>query len=95
MTSGVRERRWIILGDDGRHVTAGRATDPTDDEISRAGAALAAAGIGGWLAVLEGDYFRRNARMTVLCVRRIAGPDADWTVAEAAFLSLRKARLAA
>ena len=51
-----RERRWIILADAGRHVSVGRATDPTGDEILTAEEALAAQAHGGWLAVMKGDY---------------------------------------
>jgi hypothetical protein len=35
-----REKRWIVLADDGLHVTIGRHTDPSEDEIVRAGDAL-------------------------------------------------------
>jgi len=35
------ERRWIVLGEDGRHVTMGRNSGPSPDEIARAEAGLA------------------------------------------------------
>ena len=28
------ERRWIILGEDGRHVTMGRHSDPSPEELA-------------------------------------------------------------
>jgi hypothetical protein len=49
------ERRWIVLAEDGRYVTLGRETDPSDEEIGAAEAALVAQGIAGWLAVMEGN----------------------------------------
>jgi hypothetical protein len=30
----MRERRWIVLSGDGRHVTIGRHTDPTDEQLT-------------------------------------------------------------
>jgi hypothetical protein len=38
------ERRWIILAQDGRHVTMGRAAPPSEDEVEAAAAALGAQG---------------------------------------------------
>ena len=40
----VLERRWIILAQDGRHVTMGRAAPPTEAEVEAAAAALDARG---------------------------------------------------
>ena len=48
MTPGAeRERRWIVLGENGQHVALGRHTDPTTEEIGHAGAGQRAAGLGG------------------------------------------------
>ena len=66
------ERRWIILAEDGRHVTVGRHTDPTPEEIGQAGSQLCALGVGGWLAVLEGGYYRPRDGVTLLMIREIA-----------------------
>ena len=60
----TKERRWIVLGEDGRHVTIGRHTDPTDDELARAADALHTSGQGGWLAVTEGQYYRARERVS-------------------------------
>jgi hypothetical protein len=38
------ERRWIVLGTDGRHVSLGRDSDPSPEEIEAAEAALLAQG---------------------------------------------------
>jgi hypothetical protein len=59
----TREKRWVALGTDGRHITLGRHSDPTEDEIGRLEAALRAKGTGAWLAVAEGDYWNPKARM--------------------------------
>jgi hypothetical protein len=82
------EKRWIILGSDGRHVTIGRDTDPTPDEIERVGQALRLAGMGGWLAVMEGVYYGRGA-IALLQVREIVSSSVTWDVACSAFRSLR------
>jgi hypothetical protein len=50
------ERRWIVLAEDGRFVTLGRASDPTEQEILDSEAALLRQGLpGGWLAVMQGN----------------------------------------
>ena len=68
-TSRARDRVWIILGSDGRHVLVGRHSDPTEEELRQAGDAIAAQGLTGWLAVREGDYYRKRAKVTLLKVR--------------------------
>ncbi len=50
-----KERRWVVLGTDGRYVTLGRASDPSDDEVRGAEEALRAQGLSGWLAVMQGN----------------------------------------
>ena len=89
------ERRWIILGDDGRHVIVGRHSDPSDDEIAKAGEALRAAGHGGWLAVTEGDYYARSRRVSVMMVRELSPAKQPWERAVAAFEEARARTLAA
>lgn len=84
------ERRWIVLAEDGRHVTIGRHTDPSPEEIDRAGDQLSALGLGGWLAVLEGAYYRPEDEPTLLLVSEIApthGP--TWNMAVDTFLQIR------
>ena len=75
------DRRWIILAQDGRHVTVGRAAPPSEAEIEAASAALAAQGLAGWLATLDGNYWSRR-RITIAPVQ-IVGDDAplDWSAA--------------
>ena len=48
-SDGASDRRWVILGPDGRYVTLGRATDPSENEIQSAEEALRAQGSSGWL----------------------------------------------
>ncbi|MBY0332284.1 MAG: hypothetical protein K2X49_16625 [Acetobacteraceae bacterium] len=60
MTSGQdrsSERRWIVLSEDGRFVTLGRASDPSEQEILDAEAALVRQGLAGWLAVMQGNPY--------------------------------------
>lgn len=86
----ARERRWIILAEDGRYITIGRDTDPSDEEVTYLGEGLRAQGIGGWLAVVQGHYYQSCDTLTLLMVRAIApssGP--TWEQAEAAFLRVR------
>ena len=90
------ERRWIILAQDGRHVTLGRAAAPSAEEVDAAGSALAAQGLAGWLATLDGDYWGRG-RVTLAPVQTIgAAATLDWPSAVVAFeAARRRARRAA
>ncbi|CAB4169564.1 hypothetical protein UFOVP1302_35 [uncultured Caudovirales phage] len=76
--------RTIILCDDGRYVTLGRHSEPSEAEISAAAQALAAQGVGGWLATMSGTAYQR--RCPKLEIRReIAAPRHGWDSAVAAF----------
>jgi hypothetical protein len=83
-------RTWIVLGQDGRHVTLGRAALPTDEDIGAASAALDAQGLGGWIVTLDGSYWGRGS-VTLAPVQTI-GADAtlDWPAAVTAFLDARQ-----
>jgi len=82
------ETRWIVLGADGRHVSLGRA-EPSEAEIATANAALAAQGLSGWLARMQGEYYSR-ATVTLEPLQHIGTPhDADWQAALAAFQAAR------
>lgn len=86
------ERRWIVLGEDGRHVTLGRHSDPSPAEIAQAEARLAAQGLAGWLAVMEGAYYERRIP-TVMMVRPLCNPQRQFPEALAAFQEARKISL--
>jgi len=93
MEHRLMETRWIVLGTDGRHVTMGRHTDPTEVELAEAERGLASQGLSGWLAVMKGAYF---ARLTpsLMMVRPLANPASPFENAAAAFIERRAASLA-
>jgi DNA-binding transcriptional MocR family regulator len=78
------ESRWIVLGTDGRHVSLGRA-EPSATEIATANDALAAQGLSGWLARMQGEYYSRGKVMLEPLQRIGAEHEADWQAAVAAF----------
>jgi hypothetical protein len=83
------ETRWIVLGTDGRHVALGRP-EPSEAEITTANDALAAQGLSGWLARMQGDYCSRG-KVTLEPLKRIgAEHEADWELALAAFHTARR-----
>ena len=87
------ERRWIILAQDGRHVTMGRAAPPIEAEVEAAAAALAAQGLAGWLATLDGNYWSRR-RVTLATVQTLGnGATLDWPAAITAFKAARQRAL--
>jgi hypothetical protein len=82
------ETRWMILGADGRHVSLGR-TEPSEPEVVAASDALAAQGLSGWLARMQGDYYSRR-KVTLEPLQRIGiAHDADWQAALSAFHAAR------
>jgi hypothetical protein len=83
-----RERRWIILAEDGRHVTVGRCSDPTEEELVRASNRLRGLGLGGWLAVTEGQYYGRG-QLALMMVRELAATATLWESAVEKFRALR------
>jgi hypothetical protein len=82
------ETRWIVLSADGRHVSLGRV-EPSEAEVMAASDALAARGLSGWLARMQGDYYSRQ-KVTLEPLQRIgAAHDADWQAALTAFHAAR------
>ena len=83
------ESRWIVLGTDGRHVSLGR-NEPSEAEVMVASDALAAQGLSGWLARMQGDYYSRR-KVTLEPLQRIgAAQEPDWQAALSAFDAARQ-----
>jgi hypothetical protein len=92
MSAGT-EQRWIVLGTDGQHVSLGRS-EPSEAQVKAASDALAAQGLSGWLARMQGEYYSRG-KVTLEPLKRIgADREADWQAALAAFQRLRGLALA-
>ena len=89
MSAGVQQR-WIVLGANGRHMSLGRATPPTDMEIIGVSDALTAQGLSGWLARMQGEYYSRGKVMLEPLQRIGAAHGADWQAALAAFHAARQ-----
>ena len=89
MSAGMQQR-WIVLGADGRHMSLGRATPPTDIEIIGVSDALTAQGLSGWLACMQGDYYSRGKVMLEPLQRIGADHEADWQAALTAFHAVRR-----
>ena len=88
-----RERRWIVLGEDGRHVTIGRHSDPADSEIANLEQSLGDQGLNGWLVIAEGDYWARRGRVSLLMVRPLRAPQSSFETAASAFEVMRQQAL--
>ena len=83
------ETRWMVLGADGRHVSLGR-TEPTEIDVLAASDTLAAQGLSGWLARMQGDYYSRR-KVTLEPLQSIGiAHDADWQAALTAFHAVRR-----
>jgi hypothetical protein len=88
------DTRWIVLGTDGRHVSLGRASDPSPQEIEQAETALLQQGLSGWLAVMSGDYFGKTSP-SLMMVRPLGTPKQPFSEAVGWFLAKRKGTLSA
>ena len=75
------ERRWAIIAPDGCHFWLGRHSDPSPAELAVAENSLRAQGLGGWLAVVAGDYWSRRTTLDILEVRALAEPTGDFASA--------------
>lgn len=90
MLGSMGERRWLVIASDGRHVTVGRATDPTPESLDLAASALRVQGLGGWLAVSEGSYYEPSP-LRLMMVRLLAeAPGVTWRDAAIAFMETRE-----
>ena len=68
-----RERRWVVVATDGRYVTLGRDSDPSEEEIVTAERALRLQSLSGWLAIMEGSPWAGETPR-LLEVRSLASP---------------------
>jgi len=59
-------------------------------EIAVAAGKLRQAGAGGWLAVMEGHYYRPRESVSVMMVRQLAPTGATWEAAVEAFQTTRR-----
>lgn len=84
--------RWIVLGTDGRHVSLTRASDPTPEEIEKAEYGLRQQGLSGWLAVMRGDYYEKEAP-SLMMVRPLSDPQRSFAEAVNAFQAKRRSAL--
>ena len=73
-----------MLGEDGRIVTLGRATDPSEEEITQVEASLRSQGLAGWLAVMSGSPYAKPGP-TLLMVHPLADPKGSFDAAVEAF----------
>ena len=85
----AREQRWLVVVEDGRHATIGRAFDPSPEELDAAGAALDSEGLAGWLVVSDGDYWGEEP-VDLMLVRRLTQRDGSWEAASAAWQEARR-----
>lgn len=87
------ERRWVLLSSDGRFVTLGRASDPSEEEIVTAEIELRTRGLAGWLAIMEGNPYIGPVPH-IMEVRPLADPAASFVEASAACIASIVARRA-
>ena len=83
-----RERRWVVVSIDGRYVTLGLNSDPSEEEITIAEGALRSQNMSGWLAVMEGNPWI-GCPPRLLEVRPLASPTSAFAdVAEACIAAI-------
>ncbi len=73
-------------------MTLGRASDPTEQDILDAEAALLRQGLGGWLAVMQGNPYV-GTEPQLLEVRRLGEPSVEFRqAAETCVAAIRQRR---
>ncbi len=83
------EVRWIVLGTNGKHVTIGRDTGPTEEEVAVAEAALLSQGLSGWLVSMKANYYSRHEPFLSM-VRALGNPKTTFDESVRAFLVERE-----
>src|SRR5262245_30915368 len=85
-----KERRWVVVvaavggqAPDGRFVTLGRGSDPTEEEIRAVEKSLSAKSLAGYLAVMEGNPWE-GPLPRLMEVRPLADPTGPFAEAAAA-----------
>ena len=92
MNEFTNDVRWIVLGTDGRHVTLGRHSDPTPEEIDKVESVLLKSQKAGWLAIMQGTYYGIN-KPTLVMVRPLGIPQKTWDQAVTCFEEMHTASL--
>jgi hypothetical protein len=83
------ETRYLIIAEDGRHVTLGRAYAPTPEEIEKCSEGLAKQGLAGWYTIMRGDYWGRR-EPALEAVQEVGMPIAcNWQTVTANFKAAR------
>jgi hypothetical protein len=86
MTSAP-DPRWIILTEDGHINTIGRHTEPSQEDIDGAENAMEAAGVRGWLALMDRSAHAAGQPEFTM-VREMRGPKVSFQEAVARFAAL-------
>lgn len=76
----------MVVAPDGRYVTLGRHSDPSEEEILAAEKALLSQDLSGWLAVMEGNPWVGKAP-ELLEVRPLGRPTSSFSDAASACLA--------
>lgn len=84
------ERRWAVLGNDGRHAWLGRHLDPSPAEVSSIEAGLSEQDMAGWIAIVEGDYWNHRSALGVMPVHPIGHGPAPFDEVAARFRAKRQ-----
>lgn len=90
MPTAAKPSTYIVLGDDGRHVSLTRGGMPTAEDARQMGEALQRKGQGGWIARMDGDYWAPVGRLTMTEVAMIAPTSTAFFDANLAFTALRR-----
>ncbi len=80
------ERRWIVLGEDGRFVSIGRFSEPSEAEIHAAEAALQSQNLSGWLAIMSGNPYA-DLIPDIVEIQELAKPTRSFAEARADLVS--------
>jgi hypothetical protein len=80
------ENRWIVLGEDGRFVSVGRFSEPSEAEIHATEVALRSQNLSGWLAIMSGNPYA-DQFLDIVEIKELAKPTRSFAEARADLVS--------
>jgi len=84
---------YIVLGDDGRHVSLTRGAMPVAEDVRQIGEVLQRQGKGGWLVRMDGDYWAEVGRLDLTEMALITSTSTTFFAATHVFHAKRRVSL--
>ncbi len=88
-----KQGRWLILNENGQHVSIGQQNAPSSEDLAAIEAKLSAQGLSGWLVRMEGDYYAKPNKVELKAIKPLCAPRVPFADASCLFFAARQKRL--